>query len=336
MGRGRARRRASNLLLATGATTMLLGLLAGAAGGLDQGPDYHDRNYSVSGSRRVNAEASRTTVTFEVSGDAAAEYFLINACEPGTSVMRAFGPDDQQPVSDGPDQATGHESLKFEPGTLGKYTVIYKGDVSGAEFIIKNGDGHRHFYVGSGCQPGTEVTTTSRPDSTTTTDKETTTTTDKETTTTTRESTTTTDKVTTTTTDKVTTTTQAPTTTTTQAPTTTTQAPTTTTQAPTTTTQAPTTTTQAPTTTTQAPTTTTQAPTTTTKDTKPPKPPKDEPTTTTADQSPTSVTLAGLPSPGPGRPGGGSGTSNQLLLIGLPLALSGVAIRFGEPDERRS
>ncbi len=286
---------------------MLLGLLAGAAGGLDQGPDYHDRNYSVSGSRRVNAEASRTTVTFEVSGDAAAEYFLINACEPGTSVMRAFGPDDQQPVSDGPDQATGHESLKFEPGTLGKYTVIYKGDVSGAEFIIKNGDGHRHFYVGSGCQPGTEVTTTSRPDSTTTTDKETTTTT--------RESTTTTDKDTTTTTDKVTTTTQAPTTTTTQAPTTTTQAPTTTTQAPT---------------------TTTQAPTTTTKDTKPPKPPKDEPTTTTADQSPTSVTLAGLPSPGPGRPGGGSGTSNQLLLIGLPLALSGVAIRFGEPDERRS
>ncbi len=328
MERGRARRRLSNLLLATGTITMLLGLLAGEAGGTDQGPDYHDRHYSVSGDRRLSSQSNRTTFTFEVAGDAAAEYFLVNACEPGTTVLRAFGPDDQQPVSDGPDQGTGHESLKFEPGTLGTYTVIYRDDISGAEFIIKNGDGHRHFHLGTGCPDGTEVTTSSRPDSTATTDKDSTTTTEKESTTTT---------------EKSTTTTGAPTTSTTARPTTTTQGPTTTTQGPTTTTQAPTTTTQAPTTTTQAPTTTTEAPPTTTKDTKPPKPPKDtkppkNPTTTTATDAPaTSVTLAELPAPGsPPGGGGGSAPSNQLLLLGLPLALSGVAIRFGDPDERQS
>ncbi|MDQ3946297.1 MAG: hypothetical protein M3357_14315, partial [Actinomycetota bacterium] len=201
MGRGRARRRASNLLLATGSVTMLVGLLAAAAGGLDEAPGYQDRNFSVSGSRRVNPDTNRTIVTFEVKGDGAAEYFLINACEPGTTVVRAFGPDDQQPVSDGPDEATGHESLKFEPGTLGTYTVLYRGDVSGAEFVIKNGGGHRHFSVGTGCPPATEVTTTSRDGSTSTTDRGTTSTTDKETTTTTRKSTTTTEPPTTETTE---------------------------------------------------------------------------------------------------------------------------------------
>ncbi len=280
---------------------MLLGLLASAAGGLDQGPDYQDRNYSVSGSRRFSSQANRTTFTFEVTGDGAAEYFLINACEPGTSVVRAFGPDDQQPVSDGPDQSTGHESLKFEPGNLGTYIVIYRDDINGAEFIIKNGNGHKHYYVGSGCPAGTEVTTSSRDESTATTDE--------------KESTTTTEKESTTTTEKATTTTEKPTTTTEAS----------------TTTEAPTTTTEAPMTT-EKPTTSTEAPPTSTEDTKPPKepkPPKEDPTPT-SEEPPTSVTLAGLPDPP--RPGG-SGTSTRLLLVGIPLALSGVAIRFGEPEE---
>ncbi|MGH8991287.1 MAG: hypothetical protein ACRDZ7_07155 [Acidimicrobiia bacterium] len=260
MGRRTAQRLASNVLLALGSLAMVLGLVAGAAGAIDSG-DYQDRNFSVDGGRRYDGKDDRTVFAFRVTGDGPAEYFLINACETGARLLRAFGPDDQQPVGPGPDQSTGHESLKFEPGNLGTYTVIYRGDIDGAEFIIKNGDGHRHHHVGTGCPSSTEVTTSTRERraSTTTEKKSTTTTTDKKTTTST------------------------------------------------------------------GPTTTTMEPTTTTM----------EPTTTT-DSSATSVTLAALPDPGPPqRPDRGSGpVPAGLLFAGLPLALSGVAVRFGDPDER--
>lgn len=326
MGHGGARRTVSNLLLAIGSLTMLVGLLGGAAGAVDEGPGYQDRSYSVSGSRRFNAQADRTTFTFKVTGEGPAEYFLINACEAGAAFVRAFGPDDQQPVETAPDEPTGHESLKFEPGTLGTYTVLYRHDIGGAELIIKNGDGHRHFHVGTGCPDGTEVTTSSRSErsTTTTTEQESSsTTTEKESTTTTKQ------KPSTTTTEEPTTTTEEPTTTT-EEPTTTTEEPTTTTEEPTTTTEEPTTTTEEPTTTTEEPTSTTEEPTTT----------MEEPTTTTEEPTtssdpPTTVTLAELPSPSPGPGGGGgSGTSSRLLLVGLPLALSGLTIRFGDPDDR--
>ncbi|MGH9036399.1 MAG: hypothetical protein ACRD0O_11600, partial [Acidimicrobiia bacterium] len=252
---------------------------------VDAGPDYQDRHYDLSGSRKSGS--ARTTFIFTVKGDGAADHFLVSACQPGAVFLRAFGPDDQQPVSEGgADASTGHEGVKFEPGALGAYRVVYRDAVGGAEFIIKNGDGHKHYFLGSGCPQGTEVTTsTTGLESTTTTDKDTTTTTE-------RKSTTTTDKDTTTTTEEPTTTTKEPTTTTTEAPTTTTEEPTTTTKEPTT--------------------TTTEEPTTT-------EPPN------------TSITL-GIPEP-PHEPGTGSGASTALLLAGLPLALSGVAIRFGEDGD---
>ncbi|HZA82071.1 MAG TPA: hypothetical protein VFC13_11450, partial [Actinomycetes bacterium] len=178
---------------------MFVGLLASAAGGVDQGPDYRDRNFSVEGGRSYSGQADRTTFRFRVTGDGPADYFLIHACEPGASLVRAFGPDDQQPVPTGSDEPTGHESLKFEPGRLGSYTIIYRHNIGGAEFVIKNGDGHRHFSVGSGCPAGTEVTTSTRSGATPTTEDRTTTT--RKATTTTRDSTTTTDAPTTSTTD---------------------------------------------------------------------------------------------------------------------------------------
>jgi hypothetical protein len=270
--------------------TMLLGLFAAAAGGIDSGPDYQDRNFELSGSR--NPGSARTTFVFTVKGDGAAEYFLVSACQTGATFLRAFGPDDQQPVSEGADDpATGHYGVKFEPGTLGRYTVVYRDGVSGAEFIIKNGDGHKHYFLGTGCPAGTEVT-----DSTPATEKSSTTTTDGDTTTTT-------DKAATTTTDK--------------AATTTTDAP------PSTTSTEPdsTTTTEASTTSTERDvTTTTEAPTTTTE--------RDATTTT---EAPATIVTLGIPEPN--RPDRGSGTSTALLLAGLPLALSGVAIRFGDDDE---
>ncbi len=321
MRRQRVRRRAGNVLVVAGSMTMLLGLFAAAAGGIDSGPDYQDRNFELSGSR--NPGSARTTFVFTVKGDGAAEYFLVSACQAGATFLRAFGPDDQQPVSEGADDpATGHYGVKFEPGTLGRYTVVYRDGVSGAEFIIKNGDGHKHYFLGTGCPAGTEVTdSTPERESTTTTEGDTTTTTDQA-------ATTTTDKAATTTTEKPTTTTTEPPTTTTTEPdattTTTTEAPTTTTEAPTTTTErdaTTTTTTEAPTTTTTEPdaTTTTEGPTSTT-----------EPDATTTTEPTTIVTLGILE---PNRPGRGSGTSTALLLAGLPLALSGVAIRFGDDDE---
>jgi hypothetical protein len=329
--RDRIRRRASNLLVVAGGLTMTIGLFATAAGGLDEGPDYHDNNYEVSGYRRVTTEPERTSFTFMLEGDRPAGYILISACETGAEFVRAFGPDDQEPVSVGHDAVTDHDGVKFEPGNRGRYSVVYRGNVDGAEFIVKSGDGHKHYFLGSGCPEGTEVTTSTRDerDSTTTTDRETTTTTDRETTTTTDRETTTT-------------TTEPESTSTTQAPTTTTEAPTTTTQAPTTTTEAPTTTTEAPTTTTtEAPTTTTEAPTTTTEKTKkteppttatePPKKTEPPPTAITVEPPTTATMLAG--GSHTGGPRGGSSTATVLLLAGLPLTLSGVAIRFGQPED---
>jgi hypothetical protein len=229
--------------------TMLLGLFAAAAGGIDSGPDYQDRNFELSGSR--NPGSARTTFVFTVKGDGAAEYFLVSACQTGATFLRAFGPDDQQPVSEGADDpATGHYGVKFEPGTLGRYTVVYRDGVSGAEFIIKNGDGHKHYFLGTGCPAGTEVT----------------------------DSTPATEKSSTTTTEATTTSTEPDATTTTEAPTTSTE--------------------------------------------------RDATTTT---EAPTTIVTLGIPEHN--RPGRGSGTSTALLLAGLPLALSGVAIRFGDDDE---
>jgi hypothetical protein len=305
-------------MLVLGLLTMAVGLFATAAGGVDQGPDYQDHNYRVSGNRRVTTGPDGTTFTFALEGDQPADSVLVSACETGAEFLRAFGPDDQQPAAVAHDPSTGHDGVRFEPGNLGRYTVVYGGNISGAEFIVKSGDGHKHYFLGSGCPEGTEVTTSSK----TGPERESTTTTERESTTTEKESTTTT---------------EAPTTTT-EKPTTTTEKPTTTTEAPTTTTEAPTTTTEAPTTTTEAPTTTTEAPTTTTK-----KPKKDEPPTTETTEPPTARTVdppTGVPVPPAsshtGGPEGGSSLPTALLLAGLPLTLSGVAIRFGQPEDGRS
>ncbi len=289
-------------MVVAGGLTMTIGLFATAAGGLDEGPDYHDNNYEVSGYRRVTTEPERTSFTFMLEGDRPAGYILISACETGAEFVRAFGPDDQEPVSVGHDAVTDHDGVKFEPGNRGRYSVVYRGNVDGAEFIVKSGDGHKHYFLGSGCPEGTEVTTSTRDerDSTTTTDRETTTTTDRETTTTTDRETSTT-------------TTEPESTSTTQAPTTTTEAPTTTTEAPTTTTEK---------------TKKTEPPTTATG---PPEKTEPPPTAITVEPPTTATMLVG--GSHTGGPRGVSSTATVLLLAGLPLTLSGVAIRFGQPED---
>jgi hypothetical protein len=256
------RRKAGNGLLGVGISTMLLGLFAAAAGGVDSGPDYQDPNYELSGSRRVGS--GRTTFAFTVKGDQAAGYFLLRPCDSGAEFLRAFGPDDQKAASVGDDPATGHDGVKFEPGNVGTYRVVYRDRVGGAEFIVKNGDGHKHYHLGSGCPEGTEVTTSSS--TTTTTERDSTTTTERDSTTTTeRESTTTTEE---------------PTTSSTEEPTTSST---------------------------------------------------EEPTTSSTEEPAPGITLI---DPDPSPPSGnGSGTATGLLLAGLPLALSGVAVRFADDDE---
>jgi hypothetical protein len=319
-------RRLGNGLMVLGLLAFLLGLLAGPAGGTDQGT-FDNENFAVSGSR--NESGGQTTFSFTLSGESDPNFVLLLSCPEGIEPVRAEGPDGDPDNAPG---GEGHTGEKFTPGSLGTYTVVYSGNVTGAELVIKNGPGHRHFGVGTGCNANTPATTSS-----------------------------------TTTTTIPTTTTTIPTTTTT-IPTTTTTIPTTTTTIPTTTTTIPTTTTtvaaatttsttvdepvgpgEEATTTSSATTSTTAAPgaTTTTGVANVGGTGGDQ-TTTTSPNPINQPAGDGTPLVEPGETAGtnqqrnttlpvtGASISASLLLAGAALMLGGLAVRFAPPEVKEA
>ncbi|HYH48180.1 MAG TPA: hypothetical protein VEG38_01400 [Acidimicrobiia bacterium] len=358
-------RTVGNVLVLFGVVVLALGFMAGQATATDQGPNYQDKVVNISGSRSYDAATNRTTFVFNAQFSEPVSHLVVVSCpESPTNVVDAGAPSGVTVEKNKNDPSTGHTGTKFEKagGTpSGTYTVVLSGNVTGAEFVVKNGNGHKHYRLGTGCSANSEVSTSSSATTATTAPAETTTTTAAASTTTTApaETTTTTAPAATTTTvpaETTTTTAPAATTTTVPAETTTTTVPaeTTTTTAPdddtTTTTEPPTTTTTGllpdilgETTTTTAESTTTSAPATTA-------------TTGAPDSSTTSSTIDSSvlgsqlerPSqplqPAPSVEGAtetapdaaiantGSNTGDYLLLAGLALVLGGLAVRFGQAD----
>jgi LPXTG-motif cell wall-anchored protein len=333
-----------NALVLFGLLVLATGMFANRATASDDLPKYQDKVDRIEGSRSYNAGTKQTTFVFNATFKEQVSHITVTTCPENTAtVVSATGPSGTK-TETGKDPSINHTGVKFEPGKSGTYTVVFSGDVAGADFIVKNGDGHKHYSMGTGCG-GTPVTTSSSATTATSTPaQQETPTTTASTTTTTAPTTTTTAPTTTTTAPTTTTTTASTTTTTTEPPTTTT-----TTASTTTTTEPPATTTTGllpdilgeTTTTTAASTTSSSATTATTAA------PDSSTTTTTAAASvlgsqlerPTeplqpapSVLGATETTPDAVIPNTGSNTGDYLLLAGVALVLGGLAVRFGQAD----
>jgi hypothetical protein len=195
-------------------TSLVLGLwwLAPGVRATDDLGGFNDRGFAVSGTRADGPGAGQSTFTIDFSGTEDAGYVLIAACRNDAAVVHSRGPENQAPTSAQPasDHPTGHRGMKFEPGPRGRYSVTYDRAVGFVEFIVKNGNGHKHFKVGSadclpagaGSDTSSTTTTTTVPSSTTSSSTtSSSTTTEPPTTTTTEPPTTTTSSSTTTTTE---------------------------------------------------------------------------------------------------------------------------------------
>ena len=116
---------------------------------VDETPGFVDRDYKLTPVRDYDPIPDQTTFSWELSGVGPAEYVLVRACRDVPVVFGAgpAGPPTQpQPVAD---PATGVTGLKWQPGTLGTYTVEYKGAVAFAELVLKNGGGSRRVRAGT-------------------------------------------------------------------------------------------------------------------------------------------------------------------------------------------
>jgi LPXTG-motif cell wall-anchored protein len=181
-----------NALVSVGLLVMALGLVADRASAhSDTGPNYEDKVTKIEGSSSYDPTADTTTFVFKATFSEQVSHLVVSSCPAGTDVVDATAPSgvkvEKNKTDPGGTDATG---AKFEPGKSGTYTVAFTGNVTGAEFIVKNGNGHRHYSIGSGCS-GTPVTTsgtapetsdTSAPETSDTTEPDTSDTTEPETT----------------------------------------------------------------------------------------------------------------------------------------------------------
>jgi hypothetical protein len=146
---------------------MLVGLALMATGVLadrataDDTSGYNDKVTSVEGSMTYDSAANQTTFVFKLSVSEQVSHVTITSCPEGNQIVSSAGPSGTK-TETGKDPSTNHTGVKFEPGKAGTYTVVFSGNVSGANFIVKNGSGHKHYTIGtgSGCS-GTAVTTSS-------------------------------------------------------------------------------------------------------------------------------------------------------------------------------
>jgi hypothetical protein len=110
---------------------------------------FLDRNFKVTPVRDYDPIPDETTFSWQLTGDGPAEYIMVRGCRDAPVVFAAgpAGPPVQpQPLSD---PQTGVTGLKWPSGTLGTYTVGYKGAVPAAELVIKNGSGSRRVRAGT-------------------------------------------------------------------------------------------------------------------------------------------------------------------------------------------
>lgn len=125
----------------------------------------------------VKVETSRsftnnqTTFTFVLStkDNVNVSHVILMAC-PGVSIVSASGPDGPasslEPKQDSAIKDSGHEGIKFDPGKPGTYTIVFAGNILGAEFVVKDGDGHQHFRHGAQadlCKTASEQTPNNPP-----------------------------------------------------------------------------------------------------------------------------------------------------------------------------
>jgi hypothetical protein len=158
-----------------GVLCLLVGAWIGSAGAGGDGEDsFQDApGFTVTATR--NFDGSNTTFTFTLGSQNGerASHVVLATCPEGVEPISAGGPDGQQPgsgnVVDGSAGAGNHTGVKFDPGTLGTYTVTYPGNVQSAQLIVKNGPGHKHFYYGAPCTDGVQATTSSTAAAATTT-----------------------------------------------------------------------------------------------------------------------------------------------------------------------
>ena len=109
---------------------------------------FVDRNFKVTPVRDYDPIPDETAFSWELTGDGPAEFVLVQACRDAPVVFAAgpAGPPAQlQPLTD---PATGATGVKWPAGVLGTYTVGYKGAVSAAELVVKNGAGSRRVRAG--------------------------------------------------------------------------------------------------------------------------------------------------------------------------------------------
>ncbi|MEW6473200.1 MAG: hypothetical protein AB1679_13090 [Actinomycetota bacterium] len=120
--------------------------------------------------RTYDSDANRTIFSFMLtlnSGESQVSHVLLGACE-GLEIVSVSGPpgankDPEAPKADNSNGGGGHFGVKYEPGKPGTYTIVFAGNIAGAEFVIKDGTGHKHFPSGQAsdvCKPVTTSQTT--------------------------------------------------------------------------------------------------------------------------------------------------------------------------------
>ncbi|HYH49610.1 MAG TPA: hypothetical protein VEG38_08685 [Acidimicrobiia bacterium] len=110
---------------------------------------FVDRNFTVTPVRDYDPIPDQTAFSWQITGDGPADYILVVPCRdvPSVFAVGPTGPPAQsQPVADA---ATGLTGFKWQPGTLGTYTVEYEGPIAAAELILKNGAGSRRVRAGT-------------------------------------------------------------------------------------------------------------------------------------------------------------------------------------------
>jgi hypothetical protein len=109
---------------------------------------FVDRNFKVTPVRDYDPIPDETTFSWELTGGGPAEFVLVQACRDAPVVFAAgpaSPPAQPEPLTD---PATGAMGVKWPSGVLGTYTVGYKGAVSAAELVVKNGAGSRRVRAG--------------------------------------------------------------------------------------------------------------------------------------------------------------------------------------------
>ena len=147
--------------LAVSVVIPLAAATVGAAHAADDLDKYRGdrKNATVDTKRTHDQTTDQTTFTFtlKTNGENVGHVVLM-AC-PDVNIVNATGPagankESAEPKADPSIKDSPHVGIEFEPGAPGPYTIVFAGNIAGAEFVVKDGDGHKHFTAGSDvCKP---------------------------------------------------------------------------------------------------------------------------------------------------------------------------------------